>query len=168
MLLHLTHPVASRNGLLMPCTQQHGHPPSVPEQCLQRLCAASKTYDRHCNQHSRVKAGAGEEPGPLEALQAACEEEGVDLVPMAYLQDDETWEDLLDNEEVVWDPTLDVPERPAFSNPKTVELAEALSAQRMVNSSSTSASGAATPAEATPARSKDGSSSKVIEVPFQP
>lgn len=49
-----------------------------------------------------------------------------------------------------------------------VELAEALSAQRMVNSSSTSASGAATPAEATPARSKDGSSSKVIEVPFQP
>lgn len=59
---------------------------------------------------------------PWESLLAQCEEEGVDLVPMAYLQDDETWEDLLDNEEVVWDPTLDVPERPAFSNPKTGQL----------------------------------------------
>ena len=147
MFSHLAHPVASRNGLLMPCIQQHGHPPSVPEPCLQRLSLATRTHDRHCDPQYRVKARAGGEPGPLDALKAAvscrtkhqaqgqpdtvkpwscllaqCEEEGVDLVPMAYLQDEETWEDLLDNEEVVWDPTLDVPEHPAFSSHKTGQL----------------------------------------------
>ena len=71
MLLHLTHPVASRNGLLMPCTQQHGHLSPMPGQCLQRLAPAAKTQDRQCNRHSRVNARAGEEPGPLDALKAA-------------------------------------------------------------------------------------------------
>ena len=71
MLPHLTNPVASRDGLLMPCTQQQGHPPSVPGQCLQRLSLAAKTHDRHCNERIRSKARAGEEPGPLEALKAA-------------------------------------------------------------------------------------------------
>ena len=51
-----------------------------------------------------------------------CAVEGVDLVSTADLQDQETWEDLLDNEEIVWDPTLDVPEHPAFSFPKTGQL----------------------------------------------
>ncbi|CAL5222220.1 g4552 [Coccomyxa viridis] len=62
---------------------------------------------------SRPKASGGDPIGPLEALKLACEREGIQLL-QDHEDNEETWEDLLEDEEIVWDPTLELAEaRPA-------------------------------------------------------